>query len=74
MKNEIIAVIRLLEQMESNLQLRGARGDVTSHPYAHGYRRVYGKSEYDLPEEELEAEDTSPVSVSKAFTKDKKDV
>lgn len=70
MKNELLSVLRLLEQMESNLQLRGVRGDASSHPYTRGSRRVYGKSDYSLPEEEEEEEDTSPVKISKAFKGD----
>ena len=70
MQNELLSVIRLLEQMESNLQLRGVRGDASSHPYRHGSRRVYGKSDYDVPDEEEEAEDNSPVKISKAFKKE----
>ena len=72
MKNEILKVIKLLEQMESNLQHRGGRGYGTSHPYAHGSRRVYGRSEYSIDYEDEELENDAkqePVKISRAFTK-----
>ena len=69
MKNELLAVIRLLEQMESNLQIRGHRGGGASHPYIHGSKRVYGKSEYSIDDEEEQEEDVTPVRISKAFKK-----
>ena len=70
MKNEMLAVIRLLEQMESNLQQRGGRGYGASHPYVRGYRRVYGKSDYSVDDEEEHGEVTQrPVKISRAFKK-----
>ena len=66
MKKEILEVIRHLEQMESNLKHRGGRGYGPTHPYVHGSKRVYGKSDYEVEEDEV-IEDDSPVKVSIAF-------
>ena len=69
MISDMLRVVRLLEQMESNLQMRGTRGYGASHPYAHGYRRVYGKSEYsdDYDDEDENNAKQEPVKVSRAF-------
>jgi len=67
-------VIRILEQMESNLSVRGLRGG-PGHAYRkHGYRRVYGRSEHDDTDEvpEIEPDDGS-IKVSKAFEKEDDD-
>tara|TARA_B100000900_G_scaffold409695_2_gene426092 strand:- start:233 stop:433 length:201 start_codon:yes stop_codon:yes gene_type:complete len=64
----MLKIIRLLEQMENNLHQRGTRGYGASHPYTHGSKRVYGKSDYSIEDDEV-IEDKSPVKVSKAFKK-----
>ena len=62
---------KLIESLDGNLQLRTTRGGA-SHPYQKtGYKRVYGKSDYDDYVEDAEymhqPDDFKEVKVSRAF-------